>query len=150
MRPLGDGLDLVPHVLLELVGRLGVGGALVVVLAAVVEDEAGVFDEFLGRRVLVGLELRLHGREVHRLLDHLVVIRDVVSVDRVQEGPGRLVVLHVVEKVQELVVVRAVTWLAREFVHIRRPARLADRLDGEGVDRRQAVPPLLGRLVHDV
>lgn len=83
VRPLGDGLDLVPHVLLELVGRFGVGRALVVVFATIVEDEASVLDELFRRRVLVGLELRLHGGEIHRLLDDFVVIGYVVFVDGV-------------------------------------------------------------------
>lgn len=86
--PLGDGLDLLPHELLELVGRLGVGGALVVVLAAVVEDEAGVADKVLRGGILVGLELVLHGAEVHGLLDDVVVVGDLVAVNRDEEGPG--------------------------------------------------------------
>lgn len=81
MGPLGDSLDLLPHELLQLVGRLGVGGALVVVLAAVVEHKTGVPDEVLGGGVLVGLELVLHGAEVHGLLDDIVVVGNVVAVN---------------------------------------------------------------------
>lgn len=99
VRPLGHGLDLLPHELLKLVGRLGVWRGLVVVLAAVVEDEPGVPDEVLGRRVLVGLQFALHGAEVHGLFDDLVVVGDVITVNGDKEGPGRVVVLQIVEEV---------------------------------------------------
>lgn len=59
-------------------------------------------------------------------------------------------VLHVVEQVEQLVVVGTVAGLACQFVHVGRPARLADGFDGQRVDRCDAVLPLLGRLVHYV
>lgn len=147
MAPLRDSLDLGPHELLELVRALGVRRGLVIVLAAVIKDQLGVLDEVLGGGVVVGLELGLHGAEVHGLLDDVVVVGDVVARHGVQEGPCRRVVLHVVQQVQELVVVGPVAGLARELVHVGRPARRADRRDRERVDLAHAVLPLLGRLV---
>lgn len=97
MRPLGDGLDLYPHVLFQLVGRLGIRRRLVVVLATVVEDELSVPGKVFRRLVLVGLQLLLHGAEVHGLLDDVVVVGHIVLVDGVEERPGRLVVLKVIK-----------------------------------------------------
>lgn len=51
---------------------------------------------------------------------------------------------------QKLIVIRPVTGLAREFVHVRRPARRSNRLDREGVNGRDTILPLLGGLVNNM
>ena len=78
--------------------------------------------------------LLLHGSKVHGLLDDVVVIQDLVFVDGLLKGPGVAVVLHVVEEVEEGVVVGAVAGGAGEFVHDGGPAGVFDGKDGEGVD----------------
>lgn len=143
MRPFRHGFDLLPHEAFELVGRLGVGRAFVVVFATVVEDELGVFDKVLGGGILVCLELALHGAKIHGLLNHVVVVRNIVSINRDEERPCRVMVLEVIEQVEELVVVGSVTWLASKLVHIRRPSRCPDGGDIEGVDLPDAILPLL-------
>lgn len=142
MRPFRHGFDLLPHESFEFVGRLGVGRALVVVFAAVVEDELGVFDKVLGGGILVCLELALHGAKIHGLLNHVVIVRHVISINRDKERPCRVVVLEVIEQVEELVVVRSVTWLASKLVHVGRPSRCPDGGDIEGVDLPDAILPL--------
>lgn len=66
--------------------------------------------------------LFLHGAEIHGFLDDFVVVGHFVAVDGLHKGPGGAVVLHVVEEVEQLVVVGAVTGLAGELVHVRGPA----------------------------
>jgi len=60
------------------------------------------------------------------------------------------VVLHVVEEMQELVVVWPVAGLSGQLVHVRGPAGGFDRGDGHGVDGAGAGFPLFGGGVHDV
>lgn len=122
MRPFRHGFDLLPHESLELISRLGVGRAFVVVFAAVVEDEPGVFDKVLGGGILVCLELALHGAKIHRLLNHVIVVRNIIAINRYKERPCRVMILEVIEQVQQLVVVGSVAWLASKLVHIRRPS----------------------------
>ena len=50
------------------------GGEVGVVLEGVAADEADVVEEVLHRVVLEEVDLRHHRRQVHRLLDHLVVV----------------------------------------------------------------------------
>ena len=150
-RPLRNLLDLGKHKFLQLIRALGIRRRLVVILATIIENQLGVPDEILRRRVQVLLVLLLHGAQVHRLLDHLVVIRHLVAVDRLRERPRRPVVLHIVEQVQELVVIRAVSRLARQLVHIWRPAGLANGQDVHGVKFAGAgFLPFFGRGVHNV
>jgi len=154
-RPLRNRLDLAPHELLQLIRALRIRRRLVVVPAAIIEDELRIFDEVLRCRVQVLLMLLLHRAEVHGLLDDLVIIRHLVPVDGLREGPRRAVVLHVVEQVQQLVVIGAVPRLPRELVHVRRPAGVLDGGDGHRVDFREGAGPgggfpFLGRGVHDV
>lgn len=59
-------------------------------------------------------------------------------------------VLHVIEQVEELIVVRSVARLAGELIHVRRPARSLDRRDSHGIDLADAVLPLLRWSVDDV
>ena len=92
--------------------------------------------------------LFFHGSKVHGLLDDVVVVEDLVFVDGLLEGPCVAVVLHVVEEVQEGVVVGSVAGRAGEFVHDGGPARVFDGGDGEGVDGFDvAFCPLCGRRV---
>lgn len=133
-RPLRDGLDLGPHELLELIGALGIRGRLVVVATTVIEDELGVADEVLGGGVEVFFVLFFHGGQVHGFFDDFVVVGHFVAVDRLREGPAGAVVLHVVQQVQQLVVVRPVPRLPRQFVHVGGPAGGFDRGDGHRVD----------------
>lgn len=93
MGPLRDRLDLLPHVLFQFVGTFSIWSALVVILAAVVEYEAGIPDEVLGGRILVRIQLRLHCAEIHGFLDDIVIVGHVVLVDRNQERPAALVIL---------------------------------------------------------
>lgn len=142
MRPFRHGLNLLPHKSFEFVGGLGVGRALVVVFAAVVEDELGVLDEVLWGGILVCLELALHGAKIHGLLNHVVVVRHIISINRDKERPCRIMVLEVIEQVKKLVVVRSVTWLASKLVHIRRPSRRPDGRDIKRIDLTDAILPL--------
>lgn len=98
-RPLRNVLDLSPHVLFQFVGALGIGRSLVVVFAAIVEDQLRVSDKVFRGRIEVFFVFFFHGAEVHGLLDDFVVIGDFVAVDWLCEGPGRGVVLDVIEKV---------------------------------------------------
>jgi hypothetical protein len=143
MRPFRHGFDLLPHEPFELVGRLGVWCALVVVLATVVEYEPGVFDKVFGSGILICLELALHGAEIHGLLNHVVIVRNIISINRDKERPCRVMILEIIEQVKELVVVGSVTWLASKLVHIRRPSRCPDGGDIEGVDLSDTILPLL-------
>jgi hypothetical protein len=92
-------------------------------------------DELLWRRIQVLLVLLLHRREIHGLFDDVVVVEYLVLVDWLLEGPRITVVLHVVEQMEEGVVVGAVARGACKFVHDGRPARVLDGGDGEGIDR---------------
>lgn len=143
MRPFRHGFDLLPHESFQLIGRLGIRRAFVVVFATVVEDEPGVFDKVLGGGILVSLELALHGAKIHGLLNHVVVVRNIIAINRDKEGPCRVMVLEVIEQVEELVVVGSVAWLASKLVHIRRPSGGPDGGDIEGVDLLDAIFPLL-------
>ena len=134
MRPFWDILNLLPHEFLKLVGRLRIRRVLVVVLAAVIENEICVFDEILRRKVLVGFEFAFHGAEIHRFFDDFVVISNIVAVDRNEKGPSRVMVLEVVEEMEEVIVVGAVAGLSCQFVHVRGPARGTDGGDVEGID----------------
>lgn len=118
-RPLRDGLDLRPHEFFEFIGALGVRGCFAVVFAAIVEDQLGVTDEVFGRGVEVLFVLLLHRAQVHGFFDHFVVVGHFVTVDGLSERPRGPVVLHVVQQVQELVVVGSVARLPRQFVHVR-------------------------------
>lgn len=121
-RPLRYQLDLLIHILLQLVRTLHIRRALRIVLAAIVEDQSRVVDEIFRGRVEILLVLFLHGAEIHGFLDDFVVVGHFVAVDGLHKGPGGAVVLHVVEEVEQLVVVGAVTRLAGELVHVRGPA----------------------------
>lgn len=99
---------------------------------------------------MVCLELALHGAKIHGLLNHVVVIRNIISIHRDKERPCRVMVLEVIEQVKELVVVGPVTWLASKLVHIRRPPRCPDGGDIERVDFLDAIFPLLWRRVDIV
>ncbi len=59
-------------------------------------------------------------------------------------------VLHVIEQVEKLIVIRSVARLAGELIHVRRPARSLDGGDGHGLDLADAVLPLFRRIVDDV
>lgn len=59
-------------------------------------------------------------------------------------------VLHVVQEMQELVVVGSVTRLASELVHIWRPTGCFDRRDSHRIDLADAIFPLLGRSMDNV
>ena len=89
----------------------------------------------------------LHGRQIHGLLDHFIVIRNLIAIDRLGKGPCGAVVLHIVQKMQQLVVVGPVAWLARQLIHVWRPPRLLDRWDTQRIDLAWSVSPLLGRIV---
>jgi hypothetical protein len=78
--------------------------------------------------------LLLHRRKVHGLFNHVVVIEHLVLVDGLLERPCVAVVLHVVEEMEEGVVIRSVARRAGEFVHDGGPARVLDSRNGEGVD----------------
>lgn len=149
-RPLWNPLDLLPHVLLQLIRTLRIRRRLIVIFPAIVIYQLRIPDEVLGRVILIALELRLHGAEIHRLGDDVVVIRHLVPIDRMRERPRRAVVLQVVEEVHELVVVGPVARLAGQLVHVGGPARGLDGGDGHGVDRAGAILPFFGRGVHDV
>lgn len=122
MAPLWYLANLRPHELLKFVGHFGVRRTFAVVLPTILVDEHGIFDEVLGVGILVHVELGFHGGKVHWFLDDIVVVLYLVLVDWGQKRPGALVVLHCVEKMQELIVVGATTRLARQLVHLRRPA----------------------------
>lgn len=143
MRPFRHGFDLLPHESFEFIGRFGVGRAFVVVFAAVVKDELGIFDEILGSAILVCFELALHGAEIHGLLNHVVIVRHIISINRDKERPCGVVVLEVIEQVEKLVVVGPVAWLASKFVHIGGPSGGPDSGDVEGINLADAILPLL-------
>jgi len=64
------------------------GGVVLVEHLAVGEDEPDVVDELLARLVHRRVQLLLDGGQVHRGLDDLLVRRELLRVDRVQERPG--------------------------------------------------------------
>ena len=68
-----------------------------VVPSAVGEHPLHVRDEEPLVAVVVGLQPLPDREQVHRVLDPVVVVGDDLAVDGVEEGPGRLVVLHPVE-----------------------------------------------------
>lgn len=94
--------------------------------------------------------LLLHGGEIHRFFDDLIIIGHLVPVDGLHEWPGGTVVLHVVQQVEELVVIRPVARLASEFVHVGRPAGGFDCGDCHGVNLADAVFPFFGWGMDDV
>ena len=150
-RPLRNRLNLAPHKLLQLVRALRIRRRLIVILPAIIKNQPGVADEIVRRRVQVRFVLLLHRAQVHGLFNNLVVIGDFIPIDRLRERPRGAVVLHVVEQVEELVVVGAVAGLAREFVHVRGPARGFDGGNAHGVDFVGAeFVPFFGRGVDDV
>lgn len=149
-RPLRNRLNLLPHVLLQLIRTLRIRRRLIVVFPAVIVYQLRIPDEVLRRVILIALQLRLHGAEIHRLGDDVVVIRHLIPVDRVRERPRGAVVLQIVEQVHELVVIGAVARLAGEFVHVWGPTGGLDGGDGHGVDFAGAGFPFFGGGVHDV
>lgn len=86
-------------VLLEFVGALEVGGFWLVVDPAILEDPCDVFTEVVPITVFVVGQLLLDGLDVDGLLDHQVVVGDVVNRDGIAEGPGGLVFLHLIQDV---------------------------------------------------
>lgn len=138
------------HILLQLVCAFHIRTALDVVLAAVIEDQLRIMYEVLRRRIQIFFVLLFHGGEVHRFFDHFVIIGYFVPVDGLHERPGRGMVLHIVEQVEELIVVGSVARLAGELVHIRGPARSLYRRDVHGIDLADAGLPFFGRSVDDV
>lgn len=86
-RPLWDIPDLLPHEFLQFVRTLRVRRILVVVFPTVVENQHGILDEILRRRVHVFLMFLFHGRKIHRLLNDLIVVRDFISVHRLSKWP---------------------------------------------------------------
>ena len=54
----------------------------------------------------------LHRAQIHRLFDNLIVICHFVPVDRLCEWPRGAVILHVIEQMQELIVIRSVARLS--------------------------------------
>ena len=153
--PLWNALDLRPHELLQLIRVLGICRRLIIVLTAIVKNELRIANKLLRTRVLVLLMLLLHGPKVHGLLDDLVIVGHLVLVDGLIEGPRRRMILHVVEQMQELIVIWPVTRLPCEFVHVGRPTGGLDGRDGHGINLEQGLSrlrncPIFGRLVHEV
>lgn len=107
-------------------------------------------DEILRGRVQILLVLFFHGAEIHGFLDDFVVVGDFVPVDGLHKGPGGAVVLHVVEEVEQLVVVGAVAGLSGELVHVRGPAGEFYRGDGHWIYSTDARFPFFGWWVDDV
>ncbi|KAG5288905.1 hypothetical protein I7I50_01431 [Histoplasma capsulatum G186AR] len=70
-------------------------------------------DKVLRRRIGIALQPLFHGRQIHRRYNDIVVVGDLVSVDRVEEGPGLFVVLDLVQETPELVEVAPVAGLPR-------------------------------------
>lgn len=149
-RPLWNCLNLGPHVFFQFIGALGIGRGLIVVFAAIVEDQLRVTDEVFRGRIEVFFVFFFHSAEVHRFFNDFVVIGDLVAVDWLRKGPGGGVVLYVIEKMQELVVVGSMAWLAGQFVHVRGPAGSFDGRDRHWVNFVRPVSPLFWRRVHDV
>ena len=94
--------------------------------------------------------LFFHCIQIHRLFDNIVIVCDFVPVDWLGEWPRGLVVLHVVEQADELVVIGTMPGLARQLIHVWGPAGGFDGRDGHRVDLAGAVLPFPRRLVHDV
>lgn len=149
-RPLWNPLDLLPHILLQLIRTLRIRRRLIIIFPAIVIYKLRIPDEVLRRVILIALELRLHGAKIHRLGDDIVVIRHLVPIDRMRERPRGAVVLQVVEEVHELVVIGPVARLAGQLVHVGGPAGGFDGGDGHRIDFAGAVLPFFGRGVHDV
>jgi len=93
MGPLGNGLDLLPHILLELIGALSVLCALIAIPPIVIEDKLRVLNEVFGCGVLVSHELVIYRTKIYRLFDDVVVIGYIFLVDSGEKGPQGLVVL---------------------------------------------------------
>ena len=117
-RPLWNIPDLLPHELLKLVCALSIGCGLIIVASAIVEYQHGVLDEILWGRVQVLLMLLFHGRQIHGLHDYLVVVWNLIAVDGLGKWPGCTMVLHIVQQVQQLVIVGPMAWLTSHFIHI--------------------------------
>ena len=134
MTPLRHLLDLTPHELLQPIRRFRIRRRLSIVPPTIIKDQLRILDKVVRGGIEILLVLLFHGREIHGLLDDVVVVVHLVCVDGLQKRPGIVVVLHVVEEVEKLVVVGSVARLAGELVHVGRPARSFDGGNGEWVD----------------
>jgi hypothetical protein len=143
-RPLRNLLDLLPHELFQSVGRFGIGRGFVVVSPTIVEYELGVLDEVFRVRVGILLVLLLHRCQVHGLLDDIVVVCNLILIDRLLERPSISVVLHGIEKMEKRVVVGTVSRRPSQLIHIWRPPGSLDSWNGQWVDLARAILPLLG------
>ena len=97
-RPLGNISNLLPHKLLQFIRTFCIRRVLVVVSSTIVEDQHSIFDEILWCWIHVLLMFFLHGRQIHWLLDHFVIIRNLVTIDRLRKRPGCTMVLHIVQQ----------------------------------------------------
>ena len=87
-RPLGNRLDLRPHILLQLIRTLRIRRRLIIILAAIIKHQLRIADEILRRGIQILFMLFLHGAQIHGLFDDLVVVGHLVAVDGLREGPG--------------------------------------------------------------
>lgn len=97
-RPLWNIPDPLPHVLLHASCSLRIRRAFIVVFPTIIKDEFRVAYEIFWCRVQIFLVLLLHGREIHGLLDDIVVVQYLIFIDRLLERPRVGIVLHIVEE----------------------------------------------------
>ena len=102
------------HIFLEADCAVVILGIRRVVRPTVGEHPLDVSDKQSAVAIVVRLQTFRHRPQVHRVLDVVVVIGHGLAVDRMQEGPGRLVILRRVQNrlervVQEVGVVGAST-----------------------------------------
>ena len=83
----------------------------VVVVVAVVENLGYVADEVGQRGVVLFVQVALHLAQIHRILDHIVVVRHLTLVHRSEERPGALVQLNGFKQLAQLLVIAGVQFL---------------------------------------
>ena len=83
----------------------------VVVVVAVVENLSDVADELGESAVALFVQVALHLAQIHRVLDHIVVVRHLTLVHRSEERPGVLVQLNGLQELAQLLVVGRVQLL---------------------------------------
>lgn len=68
-----------------------------VIQSTIIHDQLKIIFELRESLVITPVEPLLHTLEIHRLPDDRVVIRSVLLVDRIHEGPSVVVILDVVQ-----------------------------------------------------
>lgn len=151
--PLRELLDQVPHVSFHRSSGPDVNRVLVVVLVTVVVNQLEIHDESFRAIVSACLNFLLDGRHIHWLCDDIVVVWYLLGVNWLEEGPGQLEALHLVEELAELDQLHALRRFELGLGHdIRRnPAACANGRHGAQVDWNEVTfCPLLRRLVNYV